>query len=97
MMMPLYRRSGDLLLPKGERATVWDPARRTHRGRIRPEPRCDSEGTVLGQTMVLTLKPTKTDPTGNCPPSETLCGISLSTCKRSDRREALRGVLPAGF
>ena len=42
---------------------MWDPARRTHRGRIRPEPWCDAEGTVIGQTLVLSLKPTKTDPT----------------------------------
>ena len=45
-------------------ALHWDPARRTHRGRLRVEKRRDNRGDVVGLTLVLVLKPTKTDPTG---------------------------------
>jgi len=45
-------------------ASNWDPARRTHRGRLRVEKRRDNRGDVVGLTLVLVLKPTKTDPTG---------------------------------
>ena len=47
----------------GKPTVDWDPARRTHRGRLRVEKRRGNRGEVFGLTLVLVLKPTMADPT----------------------------------
>jgi hypothetical protein len=58
-----HSRSGDLIRPKKEAARNWDPARDTHRGRISGEWAFETSG-VRYRRIILSLKPTKTDPTG---------------------------------
>lgn len=57
-------RSGDLIRPKSEMARAWNPKRDTHRGRLSFEDQKDRSGRTIGKRVVIILKPTKTDQTG---------------------------------
>ncbi len=66
------------------------PSRRTHRGRLRIESRRDDAGEEVGKTLVLSLKPSKTDPTGIPAPSSDLacardCDFSLSSRRKGEK------------
>jgi len=54
-------RPGDLIRSANEAQRKWNPAKDTHRGRLRPEVAMTSENKPLGTKLVLTLKPVKND------------------------------------
>jgi hypothetical protein len=59
------KRSGDLLLPKASSPDcVWDPAQRLHRGRQSVRPSFDGMGRLVGETLVVANKPSKTNQAG---------------------------------
>ena len=85
-------RSGDLLQSQGPDTGDWDPLVRTHRGRLRVETRLDDLGVPAGSTLVLRLKPTKTDPTGI--PKRFYCVLPTVLSESFNRRKGVRGLLP---